>query len=95
MFEIIFKIIVCHMLGDYVLQSDFIAQTKGSNWYHLFAHCILYIVPFYLFFGLDFYLLLIFASHFAIDAAKARYKSITYINDQTLHYIVALICFAA
>ncbi len=92
--EIIFKIIVCHMLGDYVLQSDFIAQTKGSNWYHLFVHCILYVVPFYLFFGFDFDLLLIFVAHFAIDAGKARFKRVSYISDQILHYLMALVYLA-
>jgi hypothetical protein len=24
--------IALHMLGDYVLQTDFIAKTKGENW---------------------------------------------------------------
>lgn len=94
MFEIIFKIIACHMLGDYVLQSDFIAQTKGGNWYHLFVHCILYVLPFYLFFGFDFDLLLIFIAHYAIDAGKARYKRVSYINDQILHYLMALVYLA-
>ena len=32
-------LVFCHLVGDYVLQSDFIAKTKGSNWYHLFVHC--------------------------------------------------------
>ena len=91
MLEIIFKIIICHMLGDYVLQSDFIAQTKGNNWYHLFVHCILYILPFYLFFGFNLDLLSIFAAHFFIDATKARYKKITYAHDQIIHFIIALV----
>lgn len=38
-------IVLCHLIGDYVLQCDFIAQTKGKNWYHLFVHCALYCVP--------------------------------------------------
>ena len=82
------------MFGDYVLQSDFIAKTKGENWYHLFVHSILYIIPFYLFFGFNFDLLLVFAAHFAIDAGKARYKRITYTDDQILHYLIALVYLA-
>ena len=35
----IILIILCHLIGDYVLQCDFVAQTKGKNWYHLFIHC--------------------------------------------------------
>lgn len=32
MIEIIYKLIICHLIGDYVLQNDFIAKTKGENW---------------------------------------------------------------
>ena len=39
-------LVFCHLVGDYVLQNDFIAKTKGSNWYHLFVHCALYCLPF-------------------------------------------------
>lgn len=46
MIEIIYKLIICHLIGDYVLQNDFIAKTKGENWYHLLVHCLLYSVPF-------------------------------------------------
>ena len=44
-------VVLCHLIGDYVLQCDFIAQTKGKNWYHLFVHCALYCVPFLIAFG--------------------------------------------
>ena len=40
--EKIFLIILCHAIGDYLFQPDFLAQTKGNNWYHLFLHCVLY-----------------------------------------------------
>ena len=48
--ELILKLIGCHLLGDYVLQGEFIATTKGKNYYHLFVHSFLYCVPFYLVF---------------------------------------------
>ena len=51
--ELLYKLIVCHFLGDYVLQVDFLAKTKGSNWWHLIAHCFLYTLPFYVAFGFD------------------------------------------
>lgn len=89
----IFKIIICHMIGDYVLQCDFIAKTKGSNWYHLFVHCILYVVPFAVVFGLDWRVYVLLLTHLIIDPSKARYNKITYLQDQVLHYIVALILF--
>lgn len=85
------KMILCHLIGDYVLQSDFIAQTKGKNWYHLFVHCALYIIPFYILFGLDWRIAVLFVTHIVIDPLKARWNKISYWQDQALHYLVALV----
>lgn len=93
MMETIFKIILCHLIGDYFLQVDFIANTKGSNWYHLIVHCILYIFPFYVLFGFDWKLLPLFLSHIIIDALKARWGKIGYPMDQFLHYEVAFVLY--
>lgn len=81
--------IFCHLVGDYVLQLDIIANTKGKNWYHLFVHCMLYILPFRIVYGTDWRLIVLFATHIIIDALKARYKKITYIEDQLWHYTIA------
>ena len=86
-------IIFCHLVGDYPLQQDFIAKTKGENWYHLFVHCSLYSVPFVVVYGIDIRLLILFASHFTIDALKARYKKISYAVDQISHYVIALVLY--
>ena len=63
MIEIICKIILCHLFGDYVLQCDYIAKSKGDNWYHLFVHCALYTLPFCFCFGYNIGALVIFISH--------------------------------
>lgn len=89
MIETIFLIIICHLIGDYVLQSDFIARSKGENLYHLLVHCILYTVPFYIFFGFDWRLYILLYSHIFIDAMKAKFGYINYVTDQVLHYIIA------
>ena len=91
MIELLLKLVFCHLVGDYVLQSDFIAKTKGENWYHLFVHCALYCLPFYVMFGFTWQLFGIFLTHIIIDASKARYKEINYVTDQVLHYIITLI----
>ena len=91
MINIIIQLILCHLIGDYVLQLDFIAKTKGENWYHLFVHCALYCVPFYIAFGITWQLVLVFVAHIIIDALKARYKKISYVTDQVLHYAIALL----
>lgn len=92
-FETIIVLIFCHLIGDYVLQLDFIAKTKGKNWYHLFVHCALYCLPFYIEFGFVWQLVVIFATHIIIDALKARWGKINYFTDQILHYAILAIYF--
>ena len=83
-------IIFCHLIGDYPLQQDFIANTKSSNWYHLFVHCALYCVPFAIIYNIDYKLYILFISHFIIDMLKARYNLLDYSDDQILHYVIAI-----
>lgn len=91
MIRLIITLIFCHLIGDYVLQTDFIAKTKGTNWYHLFVHCVLYCLPFFIVYGLTWQLLFVFIMHFTIDPLKARYNKINYVTDHLLHYIVMLV----
>lgn len=86
--ELVFKLLCCHFIGDYVLQIDYIAQTKGKNWWHLIVHCFLYTLPFFLVFGWTWHLSVILFSHILVDTLKARYKKINYVTDQVLHLIV-------
>ena len=81
--------IFCHLVGDYVLQIDFIAKTKGENWYHLLVHCLLYVLPFRVVYGVDWRLAVLLVTHIIVDTLKARYKKITYTQDQIAHYIIA------
>lgn len=87
-------LVICHLIGDYVLQSDYIATTKGASWYHLFVHSALYSAPFMLVFGpSDPRIFGLFLTHLYIDAMKARYKKIGYVADQLLHYwVLVLLC---
>lgn len=91
MIDRLVKVVLCHLVGDYVLQNDFIAQTKGKNWYHLFVHCALYTLPFCIVLGIDYRALIVFLMHLIVDPLKARYNKITYTQDQMIHYITALI----
>lgn len=88
MIEKILLLVMCHLVGDYVLQGDFIAKTKGQNWYHLIVHCGLYVLPFYICFGFTWQLALIFITHIVIDALKAVYGKIDYVTDQVWHYVL-------
>ena len=84
-------LIFCHLIGDYVLQNNFLATTKGENWYNLFVHCALYCLSFFIVFGITWQLVYIFITHFIIDSMKARYNKIGYLTDQICHYIVMLV----
>lgn len=83
-------LVFCHLIGDYVLQSDYIARTKGENWYHMIVHCVLYTVPFFVRFGFAWQLPILFVTHVVIDSLKARYGKLGYVGDQLLHYLVCL-----
>ena len=89
-----YKLIVCHMLGDYALQNDFLAMTKGANWWHLFVHCVLYSLPFAVAFGYDWRVLALLASHVLVDVAKARWQVLDYAADQIIHVCVMVLLYA-
>lgn len=88
--KLIAGLIVCHFIGDYFFQSEYIATTKGSNWYHLLVHCVLYTLPFCVLTN-DEALVILFVSHFIVDALKARYKKISYVADQVIHIAIILV----
>jgi hypothetical protein len=93
MIETFLVLVACHLIGDYVLQSDYIATNKGKNWYELFVHCFLYCIPFYFVFGFCWQLYVVFIAHLIVDPLKARWNKITYAQDQIIHYITTLIYF--
>lgn len=87
----ILKLLFCHLIGDYVLQSDFIAKTKGNNLYHLVVHSLLYCFPLYVLFGLDLRMIFILFTHIITDMLKARFNKITYFQDQLMHYMFLMV----
>ena len=89
--KLLINLILCHLIGDYFLQIDFIAQTKGKNMYHLLVHCVLYCLPFYMVFGFVWQLIPLLLLHIIIDVLKAKYKLIPYWLDQVLHYLTCLL----
>ena len=61
---------ILHLVGDYLLQNDWMAQNKkkpGINGFlSCFVHCLLYSIPFLFFYNLV-AVLIIFLFHFIID----------------------------
>jgi len=88
--RLIYMLIACHMMGDYVLQIDFIAKTKGENPWHMIAHCILYTVPFAIVFGIDWRILVLLGIHLLIDELKAH-DELSYVMDQLFHLSILVV----
>ena len=89
--EKLLALLLCHFVGDFVLQSAYLANEKKHSWYHLVAHCCLYILPFYICFSMCWQLACILFAHFIIDAAKARKEWINFAQDQALHLVLLLL----
>lgn len=68
-------LLVLHLFGDYILQSDWMASDKTKQSWPALAHALTYTVPFIFLFGLQWEpLLLIGGTHFIIDRWRlARY----------------------
>ena len=88
---IIIKLIMAHIVGDYLFQSPYIAEFKGKDHYILFVHCVLYVIPFVLIFGITWHLIPLFILHVIVDELKARHNLIPLWLDQMIHYITALV----
>ena len=89
----IIKAIICHVVGDYLFQTDYMAREKDKDWYVLFVHCVCYCVPFIYVFGLDFKTIILFLTHMIIVVLKARYRKLGIYADQILHYQIALMLY--
>lgn len=57
----------CHIIGDYFIQSDWMALNKSKHTLPCLIHVILYILPFLLLTTNPVALFLIAASHFVLD----------------------------
>jgi hypothetical protein len=87
LFNTIATLILCHVFGDYFLQTPYIAAYKTKSYYGLLVHCLLYIIPFIVIFGFQWWLLTIFVLHIYVDYLKAR-GLIGDVFDQVAHYLV-------
>ncbi len=66
--------LLLHLIGDYILQSDWMATEKTKRYSAAFAHALVYSLPFLLFRPSPAAWLVIFATHELIDRYRlARY----------------------
>jgi hypothetical protein len=59
--------LVAHAVGDYVLQSDWLVQEKGTRTFAAMVHVLFYTLPFLLITQNPVTLAIIAGTHFAID----------------------------
>ncbi|MBO0779193.1 MAG: DUF3307 domain-containing protein [Ktedonobacteraceae bacterium] len=85
--------LACHFIGDFAFQSTWMSIEKGKSWEVNFYHCATYTAVFVLFAHPSMLaIFLLFATHFVVDALKARYKLIGPIwLDQLLHILTILL----
>lgn len=75
LFQLTTTSVLAHMIGDYVLQSDWMASQKTSSWKPALAHVLTYAIPFVLLCTHNpIALFIIVSTHFVIDHWRlARY----------------------
>lgn len=102
--RVILFVMMAHMVGDYLFQSDYLAMNKGKDNYILLAHSVLYlfgVLTVSFFFDMKFSynsLFFIGLMHFIVDYLKARGISVklfgekkALIIDQLIHYFTLLV----
>lgn len=62
--------IYAHLLGDYILQNDWMALNKKKSSIHCLIHVLFYMVPFLLCGFMPWQLLLIAVQHYAVDRSN-------------------------
>ena len=82
------SLLVAHFLGDFILQSDWMASNKSKRWDALALHVALYAVCF-LWWGWLF-AVITFALHFAQDAVTSRINSRLYAAGQRHWFFVGI-----
>ena len=85
-----FELLLGHLVGDYLLQNQWMAMNKSKNtlqgWIAATVHCILYTLAVCLFmWNFDWYwMLIVFLSHFPIDKFMLAEKYLHFIKGKDL-----------
>ena len=65
--ELLLGLIICHFVGDYILQSHWMASEKTKRWWPAIVHGVVYTLPFLLLTQSPLALLVIAGTHVIID----------------------------
>lgn len=76
---VLFISILCHLIGDYLLQNDWMALNKTKSSMAALIHVMCYSLPFLFFMQLQFWLI-IMVTHFFIDRFRLAEYWIRLVN---------------
>ena len=71
---------IFHLIGDYLLQNDWMAQNKTKNWFPCLVHCFLYTLPFLSIFSFSPLIFIVFITHYFIDRYRLAQYWIRLVN---------------
>ncbi len=89
-----FEMLLGHLVGDYLLQNEFLALNKSKNtkigWLAAFVHCILYTLAVctLMWEFTPIWMLVVFLSHFPIDKFSLAEQYLTYIKGYGMRQYV-------
>lgn len=76
---------LAHMVGDYLIQSDWMAQEKTKRWWPAIAHAVTYGIPFLFVTQSPLALLVIVGTHAVIDRYRLARHVVWFKNQLAPH----------
>lgn len=89
-----FEMLLGHLVGDYLLQNNWMAQGKskhsGLGWLQCMVHCVLYSLAVCLFTMFSWkWFCLVFISHFFIDKFSLAEKYLKFVNGRSIEQFLS------
>jgi hypothetical protein len=83
-----FCLLFCHYIGDFVFQSDKMALGKSKGWKTLGKHCGIYSLCFFAWGWQT--VLILFMTHFVIDAVTSRLNAHFWANNERRNFFLTI-----
>ena len=93
----LFGLLIAHLIGDFILQSDEMAKNKSSDYVVLTNHVTIYMIPFIpiLLYSLPLFasflfLMINWSLHFVTDAISSRIAKRFWMHEQRHNFFVTI-----
>jgi hypothetical protein len=78
--------LLCHLLGDYITQTDWMANNKTKSFVPAFVHALVYSLPFFFIFDLSVIAATVICyTHFVIDRYRLA-KHLIFLKNKTTNW---------